>query len=207
MDVVSIISGGPSASLIDLNQVPGFVIGVNNASLHIPRIDAAVSMDRRWAEAYWPWCNERNENGRLEVHLRPNAVLNIPDRPEWLRVYQCDHRMHIMSDEPGRLNGTNSGGIALNLAYQMRPKRLYLFGFDYRPGPKNEWHWFEHTGKTDTVGAFSIHANRYRGWAQQFSDAGPKFKARGIQVLNVSDISMVTAFPKISPRDFMKGAR
>lgn len=206
-EVVSIVSGGWSASQVDLNAVPGFVIGVNNSSLHMPRIDAGISMDRRWAEAYWPWFKTKNETQRLELYLRPNNVLNIIERPDWLHVYKCDHRSHVMSDEPGKLNGTNSGGVALNLAYQMRPKTLYLFGFDYRPGPKSEWHWFEHGVGKDVVGAYSIQAGRYGGWARQFDAAGPMFKSKGIDVVNVSDISVVRAFRKLSPRDFMKGVR
>lgn len=206
-DIISIVSGGWSASQVDLSQVPGFVIGVNNAALHAPRLDAAISMDRRWAERYWPWLKERGDAGKLRVWLRPNNVLNIRERPDWLTVYRCEHKSHRMSDEPGKLNGTNSGGVALNLAYSLRPKKVYLFGFDYRPGPKREWHWFERTGKTNTVGAFSIQPGRYAGWAREFDHAGPMFKARGIEVLNVSSISLVRAFRKISPADFNKGAR
>jgi len=208
LEVVSIVSGGPSASLVDLASVPGFVIGVNNAALHLPRIDGAISMDRRWAEAHWPWFMERN--GAVKLWLRPNNVQNLRKRPEWkpdwLTVFQNDHKSHRMSDEPGRLNGTNSGGVALNLAYSMQPKKLYLFGFDYRPGPKQEMHWFAQ-GETGRVGDYPIHNGRYANWAREFSDVGLQFRAKGIEVVNVSPISLVTAFRKISPSDYMKGIR
>jgi hypothetical protein len=208
MEVVSVVSGGPSASLVDLNSVPGFVIGVNNASLHMPRIDGAISMDRRWAEAHWQWFMDHN--GSVKLWLRPNNVMNLKNlpewKPEWVSVFQCDHKQHRMSDDPGQLNGTNSGGVALNLAYSMRPKKVYLFGFDYRPGPQRQMHWFAN-GETGRVGDYPIHENRYRNWAREFSDVALQFRAKNIEVVNVSSISLVTAFRKVSPADYMKGVR
>lgn len=208
VETVSIVSGGYSASQVDLASVPGFVIGVNNAALHMPRIDAAITMDRRWSEAHWPWFMEKN--GEVKLWLRPNNIANLkklPEwKPDWVTVFQCDHKQHRMSDEAGRLNGTNSGGVALNLAYSLQPKKLYLFGFDYRPGPKMEMHWFA-TGETGRVGDYPIHTGRYSGWARQFNDCAAQFKAKGIDVANVSDTSVVQAFRKVSPSAFMKGAR
>jgi hypothetical protein len=208
IDVVSIVSGGPSASLVDLASVPGFVIGVNNAALHLTRIDGAITMDRRWSEAHWPYFLEKA--GAIKLWLRPNNVMNLkklPEwKPDWVTVFQCDHKSHRMSDEPGKLNGTNSGGVALNLAYQMQPKKLYLFGFDYRPGPKQEMHWFAR-GETGRVGDYPIHTGRYGNWAREFNDVGLQFRAKGIDVVNVSSISLVTAFRKMSPAEYMKGAR
>lgn len=190
--------------------VPGFAIGVNNAALHCPRINGAISMDRRWAEAHWDWMKGLGDVGKLQVWLRPNNVQNLRKLPEWprpwLTVFQCDHKSHRMSDEPGRLNGTNSGGVALNLAYSMRPKKVYLFGFDYCPGPKRQMHWFAN-GETGRVGDYPIHENRYRNWAREFSDVALQFRAKNIEVVNISSISLVTAFRKVSPADYMKGAR
>lgn len=203
-EIISIVSGGWSAGQVDLASIPGFVIGVNNAALHVPRRDSAISMDRRWAEAYWPWAKAHGEAGKLKLWLRPNNILNIPERPDWLKVYNCNHRSHLMSDEPDTLNGTNSGGVALNLAYSLKPRMVYLFGFDYRPGPRGEWHWFETTGATNTVGAFTIHPGRYAGWAREFSDVALQFRLKGIEVLNVSAISTVTAFRKITPKEFSR---
>ncbi len=203
MEVISIVSGGPSASHVDLSKVPGFVIGVNNASLHAPRLDAAISMDRRWAEAYWPWMKARGDAGTLKVWLRPNNVLNIPERPEWLTVYKCDHKLFAMSEEPGTLNGTNSGGVALNLAYSFKPKSIFLFGFDYARGTKGQWHWFEKQSAADAVGNFTINERRYAGWAREFEVPGRQFRNAGIDVINVTDTTSVKAFRTISPREFM----
>jgi hypothetical protein len=204
-DIVSLVSGGPSASQVDLRKIHGTVIGVNNAALHMPRIDHAITMDRRWAEAHWHTLKDRNELGsNIQAWFRRNNVCNIHERPEWLTIYKCNHKTPVMSDEIGTLNGTNSGGVALNLAYHLRPKVLFLFGFDYRKGPKSQWHWFEAKADTGVVGAHSIHEGRYANWAREFDQVGPQFKASGIDVVNVSETSLVTAFRKISPKEFMK---
>lgn len=206
-EVVSIISGGFSASQVDLSTVPGFVIGVNNAALHMQRIDGAITMDRRWSEAHYGYFAEKG--GAIGLWMRPNNILRLKKtvpgwKPDWVTVYQCDHTAHMMSDEPGRLNGTNSGGVALNLAYSLKPKRLYLFGFDYCPGPKQEMHWFAR-GETGRVGDYPIHAGRYAGWARQFNDVASQFRAKGIDVVNVSASSIVTAFRKITPKEYARG--
>lgn len=206
-DIVSIVSGGPSAAHVDLNKIPGFVIGVNNAALHMSRIDGAITMDRRWSEAHWP--HFRDLAGAVKLWMRPNNVQNLrklPEwKPDWVTVYQCDHRQHTMSDEPGKFHGTNSGGVALNLAYQMKPKVLFIFGFDYCPSASGSHHWFA-KGETGRVGDYPIHSGRYYGWARQFDDVGPQFEAKGIDVVNVSVHSVVRAFRKVSPNDFAKVA-
>jgi hypothetical protein len=48
----------------------------------------------------------------------------------------------VFTDQVGVLNGTNSGLCGFNLAYQMRPKQILLFGFDMKRGPNGEAHWF-----------------------------------------------------------------
>src|SRR5262245_32748424 len=167
-------------------------------------------MDRRWAEAHWVWANKRARLGDFTLWLRPNNIANLkkmPDwQPDWERVLQCNHKHHWMSDESGRLDGTNSGGVALNLAYSMRPKRPSLFGFDYQPAQNGEAHWFA-KGRTGLVGDYPIHVPRYRGWGWQFNDVAHQFKSKGIDVANVSATTVVQAFRKIAPADFMKGVR
>lgn len=204
LPIVSIVSGGWSASQVDLTKIPGPVIGVNNATLHMPRVDMAITMDRRWAEAYWPWIRERGNAGSLKAFLRRNNVCNIAERPDWLTIYKNDHKSFVMSDETNTLNGTNSGGVALNLAYSLKPRQLLLFGFDYRRGPKGQFHWFEPSTNTGVVGAYAIHDNRYRNWAREFEYAGEQFRRAGIEVLNVSDTTVVTAFKRVSPKEYSK---
>jgi hypothetical protein len=107
-----------------------------------------------------------------------------------------------MSDEPDTLNGTNSGGVALNLAYSLKPRQLLLFGFDYRRGPKGSFIGSSHrripassapTPSTTTAIATG-----------RASLKGGRAIPRRNRSLNVSDTTVVTAFKRISPKEYSK---
>lgn len=84
-----------------------------------------------------------------------------------------------MSDKPGVLNGTNSGLCAVNLAYQMRPKVLRLYGMDLKRGPKGERHWYPpypwNPAKGTSDGTFAK-------WKADLWDAIRQCKREGIHV-------------------------
>lgn len=135
---VSVLAGGWSARGYDLQRLPGHVIGVNDAGI-LARCDTVVSMDRLWTENRW---------SQLKALIRPSwiraaALKNIPPQwPDWLNRFDCDHTSAVMSDAPAVLNGTNSGLCAVNLAYQLRPEVLRLYGMDLARGPNGERHWY-----------------------------------------------------------------
>lgn len=90
----------------------------------------------------------------------------------------------------------NCGLVALNLAYQLKPSRLYLLGFDMcrdRSG-RASWHapypWAP-SGATSN--------GKYASWAKQFRDAAARFDEIDCDVWNVSPRSAITAFAKMSP--------
>lgn len=205
-EVVSIVGGGWSASQVDLRTLPGLIVGVNNAAFYAPRVDVVVSMDRRWSEFRWPWIREQGEAGKLQAWLRRSACKNLPEEFPWLRKFENDHTRSEFSAEPDTLHGTNSGGCALALAYALKPRTVYLFGYDLRPGPKGQGHWY---GKNEPrgvaeVGSAPIHTPRYASWAKEYHTPSLQFRVAGIDVVNVSDTSLITAFRKISPREFGK---
>lgn len=134
-----VLAGGYSARAFDLTLLPGIVIAVNDAAYYSPRWDICVSMDRLWSENRASWIGK--QAGKA-VWLRSSASRALPDLPAIVRRYQCDHTSTLFQSEPGFLNGTNSGGVALNLAFQMQPRQLYLIGFDLRLGPRGERHWY-----------------------------------------------------------------
>lgn len=209
-ETISIIGGGWSAGRVDLSKVPGHIVAVNNAAVYAPRVDSVISMDRKWANHHWGWLEQGGESGKFDVWLRKAAAQNHPGEWPWLHRFANDHTMAVFSEDPSILNGTNSGGCALAWAYAHRPKTVYLFGYDLRSGPNGEGHWY---GKNEPrgiaeVGSAPIHEPRYAGWAREY-DAGPvrQFKAAAIEVINVSDISLIRGFRRLSPAQFNAGAR
>jgi hypothetical protein len=134
VEIVSIVAGGWSVGAVDLARIPGTIIGINDAALHLPRCDIAVSMDRLWTEYRY----EALRAMMKPAHIRRSALQKRPDKWPWLNSFECDHTTAGLSDQRGVLNGTNSGHCGFNLAYQMRPKQILLFGFDMKRGPNGE---------------------------------------------------------------------
>lgn len=190
--IVSVLAGGWSVRGLDLARLPGIVIAVNDAGVRAPRVDHIVSMDRLWTEHRWA------ELGRLRrpTWLRRACLPNIPDRPDWLRRYECDWQSTTLSTDAGVLNGTNSGLVALNLAFQMLPSRVVLFGFDMGRSPKGEPYWYPPYPWRPNGGTSN---GRYAEWARQFDPAALAFKGAGVEVLNASPASRIPAFPKVQP--------
>lgn len=197
---ITIVSGGWSVADIDLTKLVGFVIAVNDSGLLVPRADAVVSMDRLWTEHRWP---KLMELGR-KTWLRRSAVQNIPkidlNSATWLTVFECNNETNDFSDEPSRLNGTNSGACALNLAYLLKPRRLFLLGFDMNRSPKGRPYWYEPYPWANQNGGTSN--KRYREWAAQFEQCAVSFRSTGTEVLNVSPRSAIDVFPKITPKQY-----
>lgn len=189
---VSVLAGGWSVRGLDLARLPGHVVAVNDAGVRAPKVDEIVSMDRLWTEYRWP------DLCRLAkpTFLRAACLPNILDRPAWLTIYLCDWQSTALSGAQTMLNGTNSGLVALNRAFQLKPERVVLFGFDMGRSPKGQPYWYP-TYPWRPKGGTSD--GKYAEWAKQFEPAAQAFRKAGIEVLNASPASRIPAFPKVQP--------
>lgn len=191
-EIVTVVGGGWSAGEIDLTRLPGLVIGVNESAVLV-RCDTGLSMDRLWTEARW----DAMAASGITFHIRSLALKNKPERPDWMRVFDCDVAGITLSETQQVLNGANSGMCGLNLAYTMKPRRIVLVGFDMQPGPNGEpyWHapypWASKNGATKP--------GHFERWIRQFDHAARQCADAGIEVLNVSDRSLITAFTRVKP--------
>jgi hypothetical protein len=182
-DVVSVVAGGWSVSEVDLGRLPGLVVGVNEAAVLVPLADVAVSMDRLWAEHRWQ---------------RLVAARNVPAWPALLR-FTCDHTSTRLASEPGVLNGTNSGLCAVNLAYQLRPATLVLWGFDLQRGPRGEPYWYPPYEWANPAKASS--PGRLKAWAREYGVAAEQLRDAGVEVLNASPRSLLDQFRRVRPEE------
>lgn len=199
--IVSVIGGGWSFGVVDHKKVPGEIIGVNDALVYFrgDRLDAVVSMDRLWTEGRW----SHMEDGNVDCYLRRTTLQNVPWREKtlpWLHTYENSITEPLMSLDPKVLNGRNSGAVAINLAFTMRPTELYLFGFDMCLSPQSRSHWHPpypwSKGPQGNTGAktFQHWVGDMMGYEKQFRDLGTK-------VLNVSPDSRIGVFKKVSARE------
>lgn len=199
-DDITIVGGGWSVRDIDLDRLIGRIIAVNEAGVLLPRVDAIVSMDRLWTEHRW----SRLWDMACSTWLRRSAVQNLPasylNAATWLHIFECDNESSEFSDDTRRLNGTNSGACALNLAYLMKPRRLYLLGFDMNRSPEGRPYWYPPYTWAKPNGGTSN--KRYREWSTQFAKAAAAFNSIGTEVFNVSPSSAIEVFKKITPQQY-----
>lgn len=197
---MSVVAGGWSVQHAWLTRLPGHVLAVNDAGVWAPS-DEIVSMDRLWAENRWTWLKA---HAPTKVWLRASTLKNIPDRPEWLIPFANDHLAADFCEEPAgaaMLNGTNSGLCALNRAYQLRPRKVIMWGFDMNRSPKGRAYFFPDYEWAKPGGATS--GGKYAAWAAEFAIAARQFAAAGMEVVNASPTSAITAFEKIKPEELL----
>ena len=186
--IVSVIGGGWSLKGLQLHNAPGHVIGVNDAGVLLD-VDQIVSMDRLWTESRWSeLCRLRKK-----TWLRQNCLLNIDEHPPWLHIYD-NERIPEMSSTG--LNGTNSGMVAINLAWYMKPKKVYLFGFDMCRSPSGESYWYPPYPWAPQGGT---KPGKYKEWAKEFDPIADAFRASGIEIVNASLVSAIPSFKKEDP--------
>jgi len=88
----------------------------------------------------------------------------------------------------------NSGASAINLAYHLGCKRIILLGFDMDL-MDNQQHWHGHYTTAGKVNAKSLPFPRHlRGFGNIAQDA----KRLGVEILNVSPISKIKEFKKVT---------
>lgn len=181
---IFIVGGGPSAREFDFSALAGeCVLAVNSAIFNIPQAAGVVSIDRNW--------------------ITDNIASLVSYRGEWFLLARVGdvlpyahgrQRCAHFTAEPNLSESWTavhtmgcSGYAALNIAYLMRPKYIGLIGFDYDGSGK---HWFDNETKRKNK------SETWDQWAASFDSTVPQLQAAGIEVINYSDHSKITAFPR-----------
>jgi hypothetical protein len=190
-EIINIIAGGNSVKDMDTKEIckRAHTIGVNESALYAP-VHIGISMDRLWIEKRYD-----------QIKDKPWLLRKIKKEFIWKEaaIFKCDHTTDQFSEMPGVLNGRSSGHCALNLAYQYKPSKIYLFGFDF-------------TGKPYWFGSLEWHKNKDRtylsnDWIPAFDAAKSFFDKAGIEVTIVGLESKLTQFKKISYEEYLNGYR
>lgn len=99
----------------------------------------------------------------------------------------------MLVDEPGVIgSGGNSGFQALNLAVQFGARTIVLVGYDYRIDQGLHWHGRHKAGLNNPT------QHNIARWRRRLDDQAGRLAALGVEVLNASPVSALTAFPKVS---------
>lgn len=137
--------------------------------------------------AWWRRYDGATEFPGLKLGADP-AVEQMPWGVRSIRVKQTVNR--ILTGRPGIIGwGGNSGFHALNLAVQFGARRIVLVGYDMQVDAGVHWHGV-HEGMNNPS---QISTAR---WRRIIDAAAPDLALLGIEVVNTSAISALTAYPK-----------
>lgn len=195
-EVISIVGCGPSALDCGAGSAPGFVIAVNGAFEYVKH-DAALSMDGRFASNCVP-----RMFGAVPIWLRDRAYRKLKPAElssatrHHINVFANTHTTTTFAENAlypttsWQLNGDHSGYCALNFAYSLRPRVVYLYGFDLHD--TDIQHFF---GRYPWDGLGSNNSpTKFAKWRKDMFAAAVQFDAKGIRVFNTSRNSAIKAF-------------
>lgn len=204
---VIIVASGPSVNDINLamlKTIPNtYIIAVNGAGQHVPFANAWFTLD--------PW---GLDGPQLPTGFSGKLYAAVPDDFGTANARAIKHRVTAkknitflhrlqshnftntssdtayklgLSEDSSCISTGNSGYGALNLAYHLRPSNIYILGVDGNIG-------YFYT-KTEKNRPLTYLPSLFASSATQLADAG-------IAVTNVSPLSTVKCFPRISASKF-----
>lgn len=194
---VIVLGGGASVMHYNLRHIEerGYLIAVNDAALYT-KCDAAFTMDRLWLEGRQRMLHVLQPPA---IYYRRGTPKNFVPPQSWVAYEHSDGYPIAMCMEQGKLNGSNSGTCAINLAFQLKPKRVFLLGFDMQHGSGGELHWYPNY----PWGGGSKNG-KLREWASEFGAIAGQFQEQNIQVFNVNHRSLINSFPVIPFDEFLR---
>lgn len=183
------LATGPSLTQEDVTFLRGRVDGVvaiNDAHRLAPWADVLYSSDRRW----WNHYKGVPEFTGMKYGVgsgtgKQNPYAKCPD----VVVLKNTGYDGIETNPTALRTGRNSGFAAVNLAVHLGAKRILLLGYNlgYRNGRA---HFFGNhpAGLTQTTGL-------YPGFRRSFDRVAPVLAGMGIEVVNCTPQSSLSAFP------------
>lgn len=185
-----IVASGASATVEAIAQLRGRVrvIVVNTSYQLAPWADVLYACDLKW----WDWHQGAPEFAGLKVcHEKKAAERYGLNRVDLLGSEDQSKLSHV-SGVLGR--GGNSGYHAFNLALQFGARRIGLLGLDFCG---RRWHGPHPNGREQA-------ADTLERWRVRFDAAAGEAKAMGADVVNLSPVSALTDYPKLSIEDALK---
>lgn len=196
-DDAYIIGGGPSLAAFDWELIRGKnTIGCNSAFiLGSDVVKVLIFGDYQW------WENI----GRDQLPAFGGIVVGCSERlnddhnlPRWVLTMDRHPPRHKQSwlGTTSTLGWYgNTGGLAINLALILGARRVFLLGFDMKEqGARHNWHDLRFE-----AGLPAVYPNFKRQLAALARHVPLTFPGR--EVVNVSNVSELEAFPKVSLED------
>jgi hypothetical protein len=186
-DTFVLIGGGPSLTPADVDAVRGHAraIAINDAYKLAPWAFCLYAADKKWIDWHDGVPSFRGSKYSIESS-------DTTTRPGWT-VLRNTGFLGLETDPKGLRAGFNSGYQAINLAVHFGAKRIVLLGYDMAPNHGGPSHWFgEHPDKVPSP---------YPQMREAFESLVEPLEANGVEVVNCSRRTALTAFPCRSLED------
>ena len=195
---IAIIGSGPSAKKAGVERLQGRakVIVINESWQLAPWADMIYACDGNW----WKLHGGLPKFKGLKVTYDAQACDQYKDLH---RIEIPDRRSDMIITEPlGHVGaGGNSGFQCLNLAVQLGGKRILLIGYDMRVDLGEHWHPRHYPPLSNP------HPNdNLPRWRKALDGAARGLGEAGIEVINCSNVSLLTAYPKMTIEEALDGA-
>lgn len=185
-ETVVCIASGPSLHVEDVAYVRGKarVIVINNSYQLAPWADCLYACDARW----WKWHDGAKDFPGLKYSLQDARATGYG-----VTVLKNTGTTGLEVKPTGLRTGHNSGYQAINLAVHFGAKQILLMGYDMQRGRDGKVHWHGDHRQAPSV-PFAL----FRPTFQTLVDPLQKL---GVEVINCSRETALTAFPRASLRE------
>ena len=193
-ECVAIVASGPTAKTAGVEKLKDriHVIVINDNYQLCPWAEVLYACDADW---WWLYKKEVNGFGGIKltlhdpVHAAKTEGVNTITIPKKLEIWVND----FLFDKPGEIGSGGNGGFQMiNLAAQFGATGIALIGFDMHV--KNGVHWH---GVHPSPLRNPDHSRLYE-YRKTLDASADKLFAQGIDVVNCSSTSALTAFPKMT---------
>lgn len=191
-ETCAIIASGPSTKRVAVGQLRDRmrVVAIKeNAERLAPWADVVYGCDLAW------WRNVQGlpKYRGLKVSVTKAVATSFPDIRIPKIVAHHDQLMLKPADAGTIGSGGNSGFQALNLVLQWGARRVLLIGFDLND--HYGLHWY---GRNEGQGRTNPGEWNFQRWRKAFASAAQQLHGTGIEVLNASEFTSLTCFPKVT---------
>lgn len=138
---VTIVAGGPSLEGFDFSVLQGKVMAINNAAF-VTDPDCVVAIDKRWHKLH---------ADKIPAHIPIFADRNVAGRMTEIEV------------NPEVKKANMSGPIALDIAFKLGARRVYLLGFDGGYKDKPNFYKNDNAASDQVYQDANIYYNLFRG--------------------------------------------
>ena len=187
---VAIVAGGPSLRGFDWTRLVGArCIAINRAYEVVPCAEVLWWSDARFWRHHREGIEAHPAAWKATCHLNYAPADNLP---EWVTQYRMTETAGFDPDVRCLRSGNNSAYASMHLAAHLGARRLVLLGVDMRHGPAGETHFHDGHGLPHLQDTLTNYMVPY------FGTLAAPLAERGIEVINGSEQSALTVWPRCS---------